>query len=265
MEKEINRGRKKKEIDGEFAEILSKLLQEAKEKGISQDNIAQAIGVSRQSLGKWANGVTVPDILDLKKLANYFDVSADYLLGLNENATTDTDLKAVCDYTGLNEKSVHLLNLLNKIKKLNISEAQPPIIDILDNLILNINDYYYKALYLLQHAIGTTRPIDTKVISVFSNKSLNYKIIHGEEYKTYLLQKCNHLFEMLTEKIVDTMGYSDSIKEIFKENDKKFGIDMYKDVEDMGKTIETLIEICQKLIKDNEVKKDNGKHNPKEE
>lgn len=106
MENENNRGRKKKEIDGEFAEILSKLLQKAKENGISQEIIAQTIGVSRQSLGKWANGTTVPDILDLKKLAKYFDVSADYLLGLTTNKTTNIELQAVCEYTGLNEKSI---------------------------------------------------------------------------------------------------------------------------------------------------------------
>lgn len=250
----------------ESKEIFSqRLVQLREDRGITQQTLADDLKITRQSLSLYEKAERTINIDLLVKIANYFNVSADYLLGLNENATTDTDLKAVCDYTGLNEKSVHLLNLLNKVKKLNISEMQPPIIDILDNFILNINDYYYKALYLLQHAIGTTRPIDTKAISVFSNKSLNYKIIHGEEYKTYLLQKCNHLFEMLTSKIVDTMGYSDSIKEIFKECDNKFGIDMYKDVEDMDKTIETLIEICQKLIKDNEVKKDNGEHNPKEE
>lgn len=116
MEKEINRGRKKKEIDGEFAEILSKLLQEAKEKGISQDNIAQAIGVSRQSLGKWANGVTVPDILDLKKLANYFDVSADYLMGFSSLPKSDLDLIQASKITNIPEKTLLKLSQLFDIK-----------------------------------------------------------------------------------------------------------------------------------------------------
>lgn len=111
MENEIKRGRKKKEIDGNFAKLLSELLQNVKtEKGIIQDDVAKAIGVSRQALGKWANGETVPDILDLKKLAIYFDISADYLLGLTNNATTDANIQAVCDYTGLNEDAVRELN-----------------------------------------------------------------------------------------------------------------------------------------------------------
>lgn len=57
-------------------------------------------------MGKWANVETVPDIIDLKKLAKYFNVSADYLLGLTNNKTTDTDLQAGCKYTELSEQAV---------------------------------------------------------------------------------------------------------------------------------------------------------------
>ena len=91
-EKKSNRGRKK-EIDGVFAERLSVLLKSKKEQGIIQDTVANTIGVSRQALGKWANGETVPDILDLKKLANYFEVSADYLLGMSDLIEGDITLK----------------------------------------------------------------------------------------------------------------------------------------------------------------------------
>lgn len=110
MENEIKRGRKKKEIDGNFAKLLSELLQKVKtENGIIQDDVAKAIGVSRQALGKWANGETVPDILDLKKLAKYFNISADYLLGLTNNKTNDITVKAICEYTGLSDEAVESL------------------------------------------------------------------------------------------------------------------------------------------------------------
>lgn len=110
MENEIKRGRKKKEIDGNFAKLLSELLQNVKtEKGTIQDDVAKAIGVSRQALGKWANGETVPDIIDFKKLAIYFDVSADYLLGLTNNKTNNITVKAICEYTGLSDEAVESL------------------------------------------------------------------------------------------------------------------------------------------------------------
>lgn len=113
-EKRSNRGRKKKEIDGVFAERLSELLKSKKEQGIIQDTVANAIGVSRQALGKWANGETVPDILDLKKLANYFEVSADYLLGLSDLTEGDITLKKASEYTKMPEKSLKALSNLYK-------------------------------------------------------------------------------------------------------------------------------------------------------
>lgn len=135
MENEIKRGRKKKEIDGNFAKLLSELLQKVKTKnGIIQDDVAKSIGVSRQALGKWANGETVPDIIDLKKLARYFNVSADYLLGLNDIQTTNPDLIKACKYTGLDEVSI------NKIAK--ITNDYP--IEIVESF---INNYFDNVLY----------------------------------------------------------------------------------------------------------------------
>ena len=100
------RGRKKKEIDKTFSERLSKLLKDKKEQGIIQDDVAKSIGVSRQALGKWANGETVPDILDLKSLAMYFNVSTDYLLGLSELANGDVSFTQASKLTNISEKSL---------------------------------------------------------------------------------------------------------------------------------------------------------------
>lgn len=51
-----------------------------KEKGISQDMLAQQLGVTYQAVSKWENGSTMPDITMLPIIARYFGVSIDYLL-----------------------------------------------------------------------------------------------------------------------------------------------------------------------------------------
>lgn len=51
------------------------------EKGIRQIELAQTLGVSQGTLSTWENGKYEPDIATLNKIANYFDVSVDYLLG----------------------------------------------------------------------------------------------------------------------------------------------------------------------------------------
>lgn len=52
-----------------------------KEKGISQEELADVIMTSRQAISKWERGESEPDIDRLKDLAIYFGVSIDYLLG----------------------------------------------------------------------------------------------------------------------------------------------------------------------------------------
>lgn len=172
MENEIKRGRKKKEIDGNFAKLLSELLQKVKtENGIIQDDVAKAIGVSRQALGKWANGETVPDILDLKKIAKYFNVSADYLLGLNNDPTTDPDLIKACKYTGLDEISI------NTIAK--ITENYPTVW-----IELFINKYFDK---ILSEILGT--------FATFEDNTLwQFQISHGQNgFEKEIKPNCKEL------------------------------------------------------------------------
>lgn len=48
--------------------------------GMSQEKIAERIGISRQAYAKWERGATVPDIEKCKRLADFYDVTIDSLL-----------------------------------------------------------------------------------------------------------------------------------------------------------------------------------------
>lgn len=50
--------------------------------GLTQKDLAEKLQVSFQTVSKWENGVTLPDIVYLPKLAAIFDVSTDVLLGI---------------------------------------------------------------------------------------------------------------------------------------------------------------------------------------
>ena len=54
----------------ETKEILLKL---RTEKGISQDELAEKVFVTRQAVSRWENGDTVPNTDTLKLLSNFFD------------------------------------------------------------------------------------------------------------------------------------------------------------------------------------------------
>lgn len=59
-------------------EVLKKL---RNEKQISQATLANILGMSQQAIAKWETGNAEPDSDMLLKLASFFDVSTDYLLG----------------------------------------------------------------------------------------------------------------------------------------------------------------------------------------
>lgn len=62
--------------------IKLKIAELRKNKGIGQQVLADALGVSFQSVSKWETGVSMPDITLLPSIAEYFNVSIDELLGL---------------------------------------------------------------------------------------------------------------------------------------------------------------------------------------
>ena len=57
-----------------------------KAKGITQEQLANHLGVTNQSVSKWESGRCYPDIELLPELAHYFEISVDELLG-SETAT----------------------------------------------------------------------------------------------------------------------------------------------------------------------------------
>jgi len=64
-----------------FAERLKDL---RTEQGLSVWQLGEAIGVSHAAISRWENEMRIPNIEALVKIAKYFKVSADYLVGLED-------------------------------------------------------------------------------------------------------------------------------------------------------------------------------------
>lgn len=56
------------------------------QKGLSQDAFSKDIGVSQSTVGNWESGTRHPKMDVLEKIARYFDVSIDYLLGRSDES-----------------------------------------------------------------------------------------------------------------------------------------------------------------------------------
>lgn len=65
------------------------LFQSRKKSGFSQEEVAEKLGVSRQTISKWELNETVPDIYQARKMANLYTIPLDDLLDF------DADLKEI--------------------------------------------------------------------------------------------------------------------------------------------------------------------------
>ncbi len=65
-----------------MATVKLKIAELRKQKGMGQQDLADVLGVSFQSVSKWETGITMPDITLLPDIAEYFNVSVDELLGV---------------------------------------------------------------------------------------------------------------------------------------------------------------------------------------
>ena len=54
-----------------------------KQKNISQEVLAQYLGVTFQAVSKWENGTTMPDVATIPAIASFFGVSTDELFDFN--------------------------------------------------------------------------------------------------------------------------------------------------------------------------------------
>ena len=78
-----------------------------KTKGISQEELADAVGVSRQAVSKWESEQATPDLDKVVIMSDFFDVTTDYLLKGIEPVKTDghKTMADVIDEKVLTEKN----------------------------------------------------------------------------------------------------------------------------------------------------------------
>lgn len=75
-----------------------------KGKGISQEELAFELEVSRQTIHKWENNITQPSTEKLKMLSTFFEVSPN--LFFSENETLPEDEVAIADSQKINKKDL---------------------------------------------------------------------------------------------------------------------------------------------------------------
>ena len=118
--------------------IGENILQKRKERGITQEELAEFMMVTKASVSKWETGQSHPDILLLPKLATFFNISVDELIGYDPDLSSAQIQKLYID-------------LENRVS----DEGMDSIFDVIK---IKIKQYYscfellyYMALFILNH------------------------------------------------------------------------------------------------------------------
>lgn len=102
---------RKKKIINKNSPFLTRLIELSSRESRSLEDLAEEFGASRQTVSKWLSAKALPDIDQLEKIANYYKVSTDYLLGLSNAKSSDVNVKSAMEYTGLSEEAVEWLHI----------------------------------------------------------------------------------------------------------------------------------------------------------
>lgn len=103
--------------------LADKIISLRKKEGMTQEDLANLVGVSRQSVSKWESSMAMPDLDKVVKLSQIFSVSTDFLLDDNlgmeqiivdekvEDTSKLVDLDLLNQYYGAYEKIARLISL----------------------------------------------------------------------------------------------------------------------------------------------------------
>ena len=92
----------------------SRLRELQEERHVTQEQLKVVLNLAnRQSVTGYVDGETLPTIDKLVAVANYFDVTPNYLLGLSDAATNDIEMQEICDYTGLSVEAINAIREVN--------------------------------------------------------------------------------------------------------------------------------------------------------
>ncbi len=88
----------------------------------TQQQLAEVLNVTRQTISLYLNGATLPPLEKLVDIANHFMVTTDYLLGLSDVSFPEPDLSVTCQYTGISEYAA--LQIKEDIEECKYSDSE---------------------------------------------------------------------------------------------------------------------------------------------
>lgn len=215
--------------------FAQRLINLREQKNITQQELADELGITRQSLSLYEKAERTINIELLAKIADFFNVSTDYLMGRTDTETLNEDIQTACKVTGLSEDAVknirkitmqeneknmykELMYIINSCTSYQEDTTQLKHIFINDKKAFVCNhfiesDMFPKIINSLYDAVeikckGTIEekgdkylPFDLKNINIPDEVSETYRKKHTNEIKRMYKQRLIEIYEILNEYI----------------------------------------------------------------
>ena len=180
------------ELGNEPFPIALKILLD--EKKISQKDLAEYLKVTRQTVSVYCLGYSSPDYKTLCKIADFFNVSTDYLLGRTNVKTTDTTVKYISEYLGLSEEFV--LHIPKRMK-----ERDEKYKKYFSSIIMSsIFDFFILSILKLKHI---KENLSSQSITDINNNLVKKQYYNGDEVPINILDVTKYIAETHARKIID--------------------------------------------------------------
>ncbi len=144
------------------------------DKGMKQKDLAKKLGVTDNTISYYASGERTPNLEQVIKISEIFNVSADYILGLSDIQTRNETIQGINAEIGLSQKSISTL-------KVERTCGDTEIVEFLDYIISNPN------LTRIINAIHTTNKFENNPqIARMEIDGNAIKMEMNAIYKTYV-------------------------------------------------------------------------------
>lgn len=194
--------------------FADKLIQLRKKSGWSQEELAEKLNVSRQSVSKWESAQSVPEIEKIVSLSKLFGVSTDYLLKdeIDNAEHNNSQDKNACEETHMSRRvSVHEANEFLKVKQTTAKRvASATFLCIISPICLMI----LTAISERSKAFSESASIGIGMIVLLALVSTAVAIFISCGIKT-------ELFEYLSEEIFETDTVVTETVKVLKQNYRK--------------------------------------------
>lgn len=196
--------------------LADKIINERKKNGWSQEELADKLSVSRQSVSKWEGAQSVPDLNRIIEMAKLFNVSLDYLLKdeLEPEALAENSVAPVDSGSSVRKLSMEeAVNYLNTIKSNNVTNVISIVLFILCPVTLIFlaglaNSQKFAISESLAAGVGLL------VLAIFVAVGIVLSVIVSKKEEPYEFLK--------TDDFDSEYGVSGMVKEQLKANETKF-------------------------------------------